>query len=230
MSETPRGARLVLPALLGGLGLLPGVAGAADPVAALAWLTILSVGVGWWCGAEGVPLVPDACAVPGTWALFLVLAGIGGVRELPFPLHGLLVVAGLFGAGYAAGAVAARAPLAGAGVCIFLVLATSGLAVQGGFATEEAAEGAWARTHPGLARVFLEISPVVLALESSGWDLTHAHPRFYASSGVEWFPRRPWQGRLAAPAALVVGSLLAALASAVRRRRFSRRGVHDAAP
>jgi hypothetical protein len=205
------------------------VAGTPDAVALLSWLALVSVGVGYWCAAAGVRFFPDAWVVPGVWAFPLFFAATGGGRGLPYPLHGLLAVAGLYAGGFALGRLFGRAPFSGAGVCTLLVLALSGLALQGGFPIDRPAEASWARTRPGLARAFLEVSPVVLVLESAGWDVTHAHPRLYASSGVEWFPRRPWQGRLAAPTVLVVGSLLAVLVAVVRRTPDTRSPDEEAA-
>ena len=219
MKDATRHADWIGPALLGALGLLPGIAGAPDPVAALGWMSSISIACGWFTGARELRLLPHAAAVPGTWALCFLFAQTGAARELPFPLYGMGVVAGLYAGGYALGRFFARAPWAGAGLCVLLNLVLVGLPFQGGFAAEKGAEASWAKEYPGWSAWVLDASPLVLTLESAGWDVTREHPALYRRSGVEWFPRRPWQGKLAAPTVLVVGFSLAVVASMLRRGR-----------
>lgn len=210
----------------GGLGALPGSAGAFDALALLGWLATIGVGAGWLLGGSGLWL-RHALAAPGAWSLWLALVLMRGERALATPLDAMGVVLGLFLCGWALGRLAGRA-CAGAGATLFAALVLSGLSVQGGFpdgppgagagTSEDASPGPGAE-HPALARALLAVSPLVLVLESAGQDVTHANPLLYRSSGIEWFQRRPWQGRLAAPAALVVGCLAAALAAAFGRAR-----------
>jgi len=222
----------------GALGLLPGAAGAADPVALLAWLALIAPAAGYASGVHGVRAWPFGAAVPGVWAGLVAWADARSARDLPGPLWAIAAVAGLFLLGLAVGAARAtrvtpgtrgeRAVRAapGVGALLGLALVLSGLPVQGGlgagtsWARDDAARPAAAAARRAAARLALDLSPLVLVLECAGWDWTHAHPTAYRVSGVEWFPRRPWRGRLAGPVLLLVGCTAVGIASVVRRRRF----------
>ena len=210
-------ATLLASAAVGLAGLLPGSAGAGDPVALLAWLTLVAPAAGALVGARGVRLLPFGLAVPGLWTLFLVWSDLLSARDLAAPAWAACVVAGLFALGMGLGRLLDRWPWALAGGLVLVGLVLSGLSVQGGLAEEDAS---WGREHPRLAALLIDLSPLVLAFECAGWDWTHAHPEVYARSGVEWFPRRPYDGSLAGPAVLLVGCSFATLAARrVRRRR-----------
>lgn len=215
-----RAAPLVC-AAAGLAGLLPGAAGARDPVALLAWLALVALGAGWLVGASARRARARALLVPLAWAAALALAARDG-RAPAHPLLGLAAATGLYLVGHALGSLCGR-PWAGAGACVLVALVASGAAVQGGFEPDgRGAETSWAAERPAAARAALALSPLVLVLESAGLDLTHVHPRFYRSSGVEWFPRRPPRAGLAAAASLVVGSLAWTLGALCCRRRGSR--------
>lgn len=219
--------------IVGLLGLLPGRAGAFDPVTFLAWLALWAPVAGLVLGASGARFVPAGISVGGVWGFALVLSDANSERDLAGPLWALLVVVGFFGAGQGLGALlrrrcGARAPdVAGpAGALLVVGLLLTGLCVQGGLSEAGPSWGADDPSHPPgrsprqrFARVALELSPVVLVLESAGWDVTHAHPSIYHLSGVEWLERRPYRGMLAGPAALVVGCALAGLLGRRSRRQ-----------
>jgi hypothetical protein len=204
-------------AALGGLGLLPGAAGALDARTLLGWLALCAPAAGALCGARGLGWFPFALAVPGAWVVALVLldASAGGV--LPTPLWAACALTGLFAAGLAVGK-RAGVPLRTMGLLLFLTAGFAGACLGFGLLADGAA---LARTQPALAARLLDLSPLVLVLDCAGLDWSHAQPAVYAASGVEWFPRRPFPGNLAGPAVLVVGCLLAALVPAPRR------GMHE---
>jgi hypothetical protein len=207
-------AVLVLAAALGGLGLLPGVAGALDPVTALGWLALWAPVAGVLCGARGLRLFPFGLAVPGAWLLVLATLGASGPRALVTPLWAGAALGGLFALGLALGRCAVGTALRTAGVVLLAGLALALLATGGGLL---AGGAELARSHPRAAARLLDLSPLVLVFDCAGWDWTHAHPELYARAGVEWFQRHPWPADLAGPAALVVGCALAGLAGARRR-------------
>lgn len=211
---TRRGAlALAGTAAAGFLGLLPASGGGTDPVATLAWLCLIAPASGALAGAAGVRLFPLGLGVPGLWLCVLVWADVSSGGDLPAPIWGALVVAGLHAFGLGLGLLAPRRPWALAGGLSFALLLATGLCVQGGLG-----ERSWAEAHPGLARSLVELSPLVLVTECAGLDWTHAQPEMYALSGVEWFQRRSYRGPLAAPVVLLVGCTLATTASRRRRR------------
>jgi hypothetical protein len=217
---------LVLVTLLGGLGALPGAAGALDPVTLLGWLALWAPAAGALCGAHGVRLFPFGLAVPGTWLLLVAALGADGQRGPATPLWAGAALGGLFALGVALGRLACGPAPRAEGFALLggLALPTAGLALLGGLALALLPTGGGllaggaelARTHPRAAARLLDASPLVLVLDCAGWDWTHAHPELYARAGVEWFQRRPWPGNLAGPASLVVGCVLAGLARARR--------------
>ena len=219
--DAPKSAAraLALPIGLGVVGLLglaPGVAGAFDPVTLLAWLVLVAPACGVLAGASGVRLWPAGLIPPALWAALLVQAELASERHLPTPSYGMAVPAGLFFAGLALGARLPARPVALAGGVLFFMLLASGLGVRG---TIGAADAAFARSHPRVATALLELSPLVLAFECAGVDYAHMQPDVYARSTIEWFPRRPYDGALAGPVVLLVGSVLACLTARARRAR-----------
>src|SRR5262245_61327166 len=118
-APAPRGraaAALGLAAAAGALGLLPGTAGACDPVACLAWLALLAPAAGFACGSSGARLVPYGLSVPALWSLAVVVADARSERDLASPLGGAALVAGLFAAGLGVGARLPERALRGAGL------------------------------------------------------------------------------------------------------------------
>ncbi len=211
-------------AAAGGLGLLPGIAGGLDPVGLLAWLALLAPAAGFACGAAGLRPLPFGLAPPAAWLFLVVSADMASERDLSGPLWASMAVIGLFAAGLGLGATFPRHGLGGAGALLLAGLLLAGLAVQGGLGREETS---WGRTHPRLAALALDVSPIVLVLECGGWDdWTHSNPLVYEVSGVEWFPHRPYRGALAGPLVLVVGVLIGEVLA--RRAARRRRAVEDA--
>jgi hypothetical protein len=205
---------LVGAALGGLLGALPGEGSPSAP-AILAWLALWGPAAGAALGRLGVPLLPFALAVPASWSLLLPLAGFGLVT----PLWALCAVAGLFATGHALGRLARVGPssrsdplaaLRAAGIGLLAALAATGASV--GFGLGARPTGA----PPRWVTAALDVSPVGLVAECAGIDWARAQPEVYARSGVEWVPRRPWRGSLAAPTVLVVGCSLSWLAAFLR--------------
>jgi len=208
---TPEGPQLALLAgcaLAGGLGLLPGAGGGADPVALLGWLALLAPAAGVLCGGSGAAFFPFALAVPACWLLLLVLGAARAVGTLPSPLWAACALTGLFGLGFALGA-RTRSPWPVAGLALVLGLVLSGASVGLGLL---AGGSELAREHPAAAARLLDVSPLVLLFDCAGHDWTHAQPEVYAQGGVEWVQRRPWPGSVAGPTLLVLGCALAWLA------------------
>jgi len=217
MEEDPRPVRCaLLVGALGALGLLPGTRGAFDDVALLAWLALLALPAGVLAGSCGARPWPTGLLVPGLWAFALVPAALlGDGPKAPLPLAGLGVCTGIFLSGLALGARLRGRGLPWAGGSFLFVLFLTGFCVRGALARD----GAPASHASALVmRAALELSPLVLVLESSGIDWTHSQPTMYTHSGVEWIPRRSYRGPLAASTLLLVGSLLA-LSSTRRRGR-----------
>jgi len=207
----PTLAVLCAAAVAGFLGLLPGRAGARDPVTLLGWLTLVAPALGTWCGSTRVTFFPFALAVPSAWGLALVLAQAGTPRPLAGAHWALCALAGLFALGFAWGR-RARAPLGGAGTVLLVTLALAAAPVGGGLVAG-GAELARAG-HPRTAATLVELSPLVWVFDCAGWDWTHAQGDVYRRAGVEWFQRRSFAGSLAGPGVLVVGCLLALLVRA----------------
>ncbi len=205
-------ATLVACALAGAFGLLPGAAGARDPVTLLGWLALLAPVAGALCAARGPGLFPFGLAVPAAWILMLVFALAEARVALATPSFAACALGGLFAAGWALGR-RARMPLRAAGFLFLLGLVLAGAASGAGLL---AGGAELARIHPAAAGWLLDLSPLVLVFDCAGWDWTHAQPEVYARSGVEWFQRHPYRGNLAGPAVLVVGCALARLARAPR--------------
>jgi hypothetical protein len=174
----------------------------------LAWLCLIAPACGALAGACRIGLWPFGLAVPAAWFFGLIWSDLDATRDLPTPIWGACVVAGFHAFGLGLGRLFPRRPWALAGVLLFAFLLTSSLPAQAGLGRRS-----WAQEHPGLARVLIEVSPLVIATEASGLDWTHAQPDMYALAGVEWFQRRPYRGPLAGTALLLVGCVFAFVAS-----------------
>ena len=192
---------------LGFLGLLPGAAGALDPVTLLGWLALAAPALGTWSASTRVGFFPFGLAVPALWGFGLVLAQSDAVRPLPSAHWASCAVLGLFAVGFALGR-RSRSPFGSAGLVLLLTLTLAGASVGFGLF---AGGAELARARPAAAARLLELSPLVLVFDCAGWDWTHAQDEVYRTAGVEWFQRRSFAGNLAGPAVLVVGCALALL-------------------
>jgi len=184
-------------------------AATADSVGLLLWLAVFAPAGGFLLAGLGVRWWPFAAAAPGVWMLALVAVDARSARNLPAPLWGALVFAGLFGLGWGAGRLLARgAParaLAGAGVVGLAAAALVALPTKGAPGGDGRAGEPWS---PATARVLLDLSPATLLVESSGVDWMR-HPAVYETVRADRFERLPYRGALAGPLALVVGCLVA---------------------
>lgn len=196
--------RLLFGVLIGGLGLLPGAAGAGDGNTLLGWLALAAPALGTWLAGAG--LGAELALAPLAWSL--AWCGCVGAQFTPWPP---CVVGGLFALGVALGR---RSGSAAAGAAFFLTLGAAGLSLGFGWLP---AGADLAQSAPTLAARLLDVSPLVLVFDAAGFDWLHAQPEVYAKAGAEWFPRRPWSGNLAGPAVLVVGCLLAVLSRPAQR-------------
>ena len=200
--EPGQGRLLAVAFLLAGLGLLPR---ADDPVAYLAWAVLSAPAAGVLVGAHGMAALHGASPAAG-YTLGLIWSDMLGEADLPTPLWAALFVAGLYLSGLALGRLVPGRGVAVAGLVLLGGLLLSGGSVQWGLGG--AGAGSWAGSRPGLARVLLELSPLVGAYDCAGLDWTRAQPEMYRLSGVEWVVRRPWRGSLAGPLSIVVGCTL----------------------
>ena len=197
--EPGQGRLLAIAFLLAVLGLLPR---ADDPVAYLAWAALSAPAVGVLVGAHGIGAFYGA-TVAASYTLGLIWSDVLGEADLPRPLWAALLVTGLYLCGMGLGRLVPGRGIPLAGIVLLGGVLLSGASVQWGLGGEDS--GSWAARYPGLARVLLELSPLVLAYDCAGLDWTHAQPEMYRLSGVEWFVRRPWRGILAGPLSIVVG-------------------------
>lgn len=209
--QGPGGLRAgALAAGVGVLGLLAGPRGAFDPVGFLAWLALIGLPAGILVGRSGARLRAEAWIAPCAWLLIFLVVGSGSPASLGF---GFGVTLGLHGVGFALGrSLRGSALPATAGMFLVALLLTAW--------PVRAALGRPGTRGPvpvAFARAGIELSPLVLVLESAGVDWTHTQPDMYSLSGVEEFPRRPYRGSLAAPVLLLVGSLLSLIAVRTQR-------------
>lgn len=173
----------------------------------------------------GGPPEPLGLAWLALWALpaGVLAAGLGRAALLP-PLGWAAVVctaptgpwaapalAGLFSAGCALGHARPATRVGDSGVALLVLALLAGLPALGGL-TEPAP---WS---PALTARLLDLSPVVLVVESAGVDWLR-HPAVYGPAGGDALGpdlRGPWSGALAGPVLLLVGCAL--LAATVARR------------
>jgi hypothetical protein len=221
-----RGALLGGAALTaGGLpGLLPGGAGAFDPLALAAWLALVAAPLGVLAGGclagalragRGARALTWVLAAPICWALALALtaAGEAGAARLPEPLAAAIAVGGLWALGIGLGALGGprrAGPWAALTALLALLLA---LLPTGAGALAQP----WP---PALAARLLDLSPLTFVLERAGLDWMR-HPAVYDALGAASIGpdlRRAGSGALAPGLLSVVGCALVAASWAVRRR------------
>ncbi len=208
-------------AATGLLGALP-APDESSSVVLLVWLALWSSVAGFLAGASPLRLLA-AAAVPGVWmlAFALVEAGVQGedvggspvARGIPSPAGAAAAWTGLFAAGFGLGRIVhARggSRWGWAGLVAALTAVAAGASLAGGLADRP-----WP---PAWSAFALDVSPVVLVMESAGVADWMWHPSTYDSAGVDRFARAPFDPALAGPLALVVGCALAAVFTALARR------------
>ena len=197
--------------LVGALGAWPGLRG-PDPLATLGWIALAALPCGLAAGVWRLKPWPFAASVPALWGIALALAGALSERALPAPSWAALVWCGLFAAGWGL----ARGFELGTRAAAVASLALTALAIL------PSAGAVLGRPWPPAASArLLDLSPATLALESAGVDWMH-HPAIYEPAGaldIDPGLRRPWEGKLAGPALLLVGFGLAAFGAGRARRR-----------
>lgn len=219
MSSSTAAKDFRLPLLLaaaGALGALPGSRSGSDPVALLAWISILAAPAGFLCGAAGVPHIALAALPPAAWmGLAATVDGLSP-RDLPSPAWAALAWAGLYAAGLGLGRWKRDAGFAGAGVLFILASLMAALPILPGMLG--------APLPPPVEARLLDLSPAALVVECAGVDWMR-NPVIYDAAGsadIDPSLRLPYRGSLAGPIAFVVGCLLAAAGEGIARAREKR--------
>ncbi|HJP00281.1 MAG TPA: hypothetical protein QF764_00755 [Planctomycetota bacterium] len=183
-------------------GLLPSRAGDLDPVALLAWLALVSTGLGILAGAW-LPRVTALLVLLPWWA---AVHGIGLNSGLPDPSGAWWAVAGLFTLGWGVGLVCRRSAMRAAGAAFLLCGLLTALPGGGGELARP-----WS---PPVAARLLDLSPVAVVLECGGLDFMR-HPEVYGPAGTMDFGpelRSAWRAPGAAVPLLLLGLAFAGLA------------------
>src|SRR5262245_25018763 len=119
MSSGTTARDLLLPLALaaaGALGAIPGTHSGADPVAMLAWISVLSAAAGYSCGAEAVRPWPIAALAPGAWMGIVAIVDGLSPRDLPSPAWAALAWSGLFAGGLGLGRLSKPGATSGSGI------------------------------------------------------------------------------------------------------------------
>ena len=200
-------------AAAGALGALPGSRSGADPVALLAWISILSAAAGFLGGAAGIRHAALAVLPPAAWmGLAAVVDGLSP-RDLPAPAWAALAWSGLYAGGFGLGRLSRGGAVAGASVLLLLASLLAALPILSG--------SLGAPLPPPVEARLLDLSPATLVEECAGIDWMR-HPAIYDGAGsadIDPSLRLPYRGSLAGPIAFVVGCLLAAAGEGIARAR-----------
>lgn len=169
-----------------------GLMATSAPPLGLAWLAICALPVGvLGSGLGRAGLLPP-----------LVWCALVGARS-PWAA---LVIAGYLAAGHALGCARPGARLRDAGLALLVLSLLAGLPSLGGLM----GHAPWS---PPVTSWLLDISPVVLVLESAGVDWLR-HPAVYGPAGGDGLGpdlRGAWSGEVAGPVVLLLGCALTAL-------------------
>ena len=203
--------------LLGLCGALPGERG-PDALVCAGWVALIALPAGIASGALALRPWPFAAAVPALWMIELGVVTTLSERELPTPIWAALVWTGMYAAGFGLARAWTLEPLRAAALALVVVALLAGLPSLG------------ARTGrafpPWLSARLIDLSPLSVCLESAGVDWMR-HPALYEPAGtldIDPGMREPYRGRLAGPALLLVGCLLAAAGEWLARRRAGLQG------
>jgi hypothetical protein len=185
---------VLLIALLGVPGLLPGARG-ADTHALIGWLAMVAAACGSLARGAGLRYLPHGVAVLGAWGFLLALVS---TRGLASPLGAWCIVGALYTLGYIAGGTMARS--------LWLYCATVVLALA-------PCAGLWAGVPLPLAwaEFSLQVSPLVAALAAGGVDVLR-HPLLYESAATADLPLgwSAWSDGVLAPLSAFVLTFCAA--------------------
>ena len=199
-------------AAVGALGAIPGRAG-SDPVALLAWISILAAPAGFLCGSAGVPHLALAALPPGAWmGLAAIVDGLSP-RDLPSPAWAALAWSGLYAAGFGLGRWRSGTGFGGAAALFLLASLMAAIPIVPGTLGSP--------LPPPVEARLLDLSPATLVEECAGIDWTR-NPVIYDAAGsadIDPSLRLPYRGPLAGPIAFVVGCLLAAAGEGIARAR-----------
>lgn len=189
----------------------PGSRGEPDPLAALAWVTLIAPALGFACGARRIPVWPLAPIVPVVWMLVVAATDAMSARDLPLLAWSALPVAGLFFAGFALPSRTNDSSVRGsASVFLATVLLAAlplhGLILRSSWPSEVSAR-------------LLDLAPTTLTIECAGVDWMRHPPIYDGSATVDIDPslRTPYDPRLAGGVVFVVGSLAALWRARMRR-------------
>jgi hypothetical protein len=204
---------VLLLAVIGALGALPGSHATPDPVGLLCWLALWSLPAGWLCGSSRIALLPAAAAVPAIWMVALGIVDAASDRDLPSPAWAALAWTGLFALGVGLARGIGRARWSGAGVLFLGVLAASALPLVGEWTTRPFS--------PAARALAIDLSPATLLAECAGLDWLR-HPVLYELAGtadIDPVLRSAWSASLAGPAVFLLGCAIAAVGDRIARRR-----------
>jgi hypothetical protein len=207
-SRPAESERLLIATACAAVGAVPALLGQRDPVLALAWLAAVCFPLGVFAGALRLPAWPFGLAVPGVW--MVLLAGIdaraGG--RVPAPLWSAAAWTGLFAVGAAIGSRGRARPWRALGLALLFTGPLALWPMAGGGARGLLGGRPPGEASPEVASRLFDLSPVTLVVECGGVDWMR-HRAVYPSAGTEWFSdrRRPFRGRLAGSAVLLVGCL-----------------------
>lgn len=192
-----------------------GVRGEPDPLAALAWVSLIALAGGFACGARRIPVWPLAPVVPVGWLLIVALADALSARDLPSLAWSALPIVGLFSLGFALPGRNVDFPWRGAAALFLAATLASALPLHGLVLRD-----AWP---PPVAARVLDLAPATLVAECAGVDWMRHPPIYDGSSTVDIDPtvRAPFEGRLAGVLVFVVGSLAAVWRARTRTRNDS---------
>ncbi|MDZ4774541.1 MAG: hypothetical protein SGI72_15545 [Planctomycetota bacterium] len=194
-----------------------GSRGEPDPLAALAWVTLIAPAGGFACGARRIQIWPLAPIVPVTWMLVVAAVDAMSARDLPSLAWSALPVTGLFALGFALPSRSNTSPWRGSASLFLVTVLLAALPLHGLIL-----EAAWP---PRVAARVLDFAPTTLTAECAGVDWMRHPPIYDGSATVDIDPslRTPYDPRLAGGLVFVVGSLAAVWRARTRRETVAQK-------